>query len=77
MKHWAKALLAAVITGASSSGLSALGISVADAAGLKIGQLNLQQLGIMMASGGLVGAFAYLKQSPVPPDETETTEIKP
>lgn len=69
--QWLKALVAAVVTGSSSSGLSALGISVADSAGLNIGQLNLKQLGVMLVTGGLVGALAYLKQSPVPPDDTE------
>lgn len=69
LRKWAKALVAAIITGASSSGLSALGVTVADAAGFNVGQLNLKQLGVMTLFGGLVGALAYLKQSPVPPDE--------
>ena len=68
VKAWAKALLAAFITGAAGSLLSALGISGAQAVGINVMQLNLKQLGIMTLAGGIVGAAAYLKQSPVPPD---------
>lgn len=66
---WSKALLAASITGAAGSLLSALGISGAQAVGVAVMQLNLRQLVIMTVAGGVVGAAAYLKQSPVPPDE--------
>lgn len=65
---WLKALVASVVTGASSSGLSALGVSAADAAGMNVGTLNLKQLGVMALAGGIVGMLAYLKQSPVPQD---------
>jgi hypothetical protein len=67
-KTWAKALLAATITGAAGSLLSALGISGAQAAGVNVMQLDLKQLWIMTLAGGVVGAAAYLKQSPMPPD---------
>jgi hypothetical protein len=67
--HWLKALAAAFITGAAGSLLSALGISGAQAMGLTIHQLDLQQLCFVTLFGGIVGAAAYLKQSPVPPDE--------
>jgi len=66
---WIRALIASVVTGASSSGLAALGVSVADAAGANIGTLNMKQLGVMALTGGIVGLLAYLKQSPVPPAE--------
>lgn len=66
---WFRALVASVVTGASSSGLAALGVSVADAAGANVGQLNIKQLCVMAVTGGIVGLFAYLKQSPVPPAE--------
>jgi hypothetical protein len=67
-RTWAKALLAASITGASGSLLAALGISGAQAVGVSVMQLNLKQLTVMTLAGGVVGAAAYLKQSPVPPD---------
>ena len=66
---WIRGLAAAVITGGSSSGLAALGVTIADAAGVAVGALNIKQVGIMFLSGALVGLLAYLKQSPVPPVE--------
>jgi len=66
---WWRALIAAVVTGASSTGLSALGIATANGLGVSVPQIDLKQLGIMLASGGVVGLLAYLKQSPVPPPE--------
>ena len=68
-ENWIRNLVAAVVTGGATSGLSALGISVADAAGANVGGLNLKQVGILFASGALVGLLAYLKQSPIPPSE--------
>ena len=77
-QKWLKALVAAIVTGASSSGLAALGIATANGLGATVPQLDWKQLGIMLLSGGLVGALAYLKQSPVPPpDETETEDGQP
>jgi len=66
---WLHNLGAAVITGGATSGLSALGITVADAAGLNAGQLNLKQVGVLFVSGAIVGLLAFLKQSPLPPSE--------
>lgn len=67
--HWIKALVAAFVTGCASSLLATLGISGAEAVGINVAQLNLKQLVIMTVAGGVVGTAAYLKQSPVPPDE--------
>src|SRR5271157_2318670 len=67
-EHWIKALVAAAVTGASNAGLSVLGISGAQAVGIQINQLNGRQVLAAILSGGIVGALAYLKQSPVPPD---------
>jgi hypothetical protein len=72
-EQWLKALLAAVIGGAAQSGLAALGISGAQAAGVAIQQLSLKQLGAVCTSGAVIGAMLYLKQSPVPPDSTGDT----
>jgi hypothetical protein len=69
---WAKALLAAFIGGVANAGLSALGISGAQAVGVQIPQLDWKQFVTVCASGGVIGAFLYLKQSPVPPDPTDT-----
>lgn len=73
-EQWIKALVAAIVTGASSTGLSALGIATAAGIGVDIPKLDWKQLGVMLLSGGVIGALAYLKQSPVPPDSTGNTE---
>lgn len=64
---WLHNLVAAVVTGGATAGLSALGITVADAAGANVGALNFKQVGLLFASGAIVGLLAYLKQSPLPP----------
>lgn len=69
VKQWLHHLVAAVITGGATSGLSAAGIAVADAAGAQVRALDLAQVGILFASGAIVGLLAYLKQSPLPPEE--------
>lgn len=73
-RKWGKTLVAAFVTGAASSLLSVLGVSGAQVVGISVQQLNLKQLLAMTLSGGLVGAAAYLKQSPVPPDAPDTTK---
>lgn len=74
---WFKSLIAALVTGASSTGLSALGIATANGIGVNVPKLDWPQLGIMMLSGAIVGVLSYLKASPVPPDSTgDTTTIK-
>ncbi len=66
---WIRGLGAAVITGFATSGLSALGIAGADAAGLSVQQLDVKQVGILATAGAIIGLLAYLKQSPLPPAE--------
>ena len=66
---WLHNLGAAVITGGATSGLSALGIVAADAAGATVAQLDLKQIGVLFISGAVIGLLAYLKQSPLPPEE--------
>ena len=66
---WAKAVFAAFVTGASSSFLSVLGVSGAQAVGINIQQFSPKQLVATTVAGGLIGMAAYLKQSPVPPDD--------
>lgn len=69
--RWVKMLIAAIITGAANAGLAALGVTAANVAGAAIPPLDWKQLGVMCLSGGLIGMLAYLKQSPVPPDDGE------
>ena len=72
---WFKSLVAALVTGASSTGLSALGIATANGLGAEVPKLDWKQLGVMMLSGAIVGTLAFLKTSPVPPSSTGNTEI--
>lgn len=65
-RQWAHKLVAAVITGGSTSALASVGIAVADAAGAEVRTLDLKQLGVLFVSGAVVGLLAYLKQSPLP-----------
>jgi hypothetical protein len=68
---WAKGLLAASIAGAANgviTGFAAVGIDPAHfnlQAGLKP---TLAIAGVSAAMSGLIGAAAYLKQSPLPSD---------
>jgi hypothetical protein len=68
---WLRGLAGAVITGLSTSFLSALGITGAEMLGVKVVQLDWKQLAVITCMGGAVGLAAYLKQSPVPPMEED------
>lgn len=70
---WIHGLGSAAITGFSTSFLSALGITGANAIGIKIDQLNPRQLLAVTLIGGAVGAAAYLKTSPLPQEDADTS----
>ncbi len=70
---WGKSLVAAVVSGSANAVLASLGIAGANAVGAQIPALDPKQLGTIAVSGAVVGLVAYLKQSPVPPDETTIT----
>ncbi len=74
-KLWFKSLVASVVGGAANAASASLGISAANLVGIKIEPLNLQQLGSVCLSGGIIGLIFYLKQSPVPPDSGDTVMI--
>lgn len=67
-KTWLKSLVAASIGGAATAGSSWAGIAVAQSVGVHVQTLDLKSLGIILASGAITSALAYLKQSPVPTD---------
>ena len=71
VEKWFLGLCSGVVTGSATSFLSALGITGANSVGITIPQLSLRQIGVLTLIGGLVGAAAYLKQSPLPPDDPE------
>lgn len=66
LETWLRGLLAAFLSGASTSLLSALGVSGAQELGLNIPRLTFKQMGVIALVGGVVGLAAYLKQSPIP-----------
>jgi hypothetical protein len=68
LETWLRGVVAAFISGASTSFLSALGVSGAQAVGITMPSLTFGQMGVIALVGGLVGLAAYLKQSPIPPD---------
>lgn len=43
--------------------------------GVQIENLSPKQLVVTTLMGGLIGMFAYLKQSPVPPDTGDTETV--
>lgn len=67
-KHWIHGLGAAFITGLSTAALSVLGVTTADQIGATVLHFSLGQIGAIALAGGIVGALAYLKQSPLPDD---------
>jgi hypothetical protein len=69
VQRWLHNLVAAIITGGSNAALAALGMVGADAIGIKVPQLDLKQVGVIFVSGAVIGLLAYLKQSPLPPEE--------
>lgn len=68
-RHWLHGIFSAIITGGATSGLSSLGILGSDLVGVKVPSLDWDQLAILTASGGVIGMLAYLKQSPLPPED--------
>jgi hypothetical protein len=68
-KLWLHGLVGGTITGAAQTVLGSLGVKLADLAGMQVPPLDFKQTAILFASGGLVGALAWLRQSPLPPIE--------
>lgn len=66
LETWVRGLFAAFLSGASTSLLSALGVSGAAELGVSIPRLTFKQMGVIALVGGIVGLAAYLKQSPIP-----------
>lgn len=74
-KCWKHGLVSGIITGLANSFLAAVGTTTASTIGVDIQQLNFRQLVVITIMGGIVGAAAYLKQSPLPDDETNTCNL--
>ncbi|MDE2101120.1 MAG: hypothetical protein KGL39_27985 [Patescibacteria group bacterium] len=68
MSKWLHGLIGGSVGGVAASGLNWLTTNAAHSAGLGVPAMDWKGLGISLLTAGLVSAFAYLKQSPVPPD---------
>lgn len=67
---WAYGLYCALVTGAVNAALNTVGTFV-------IGdKMNLNQIAVCAMTGGLTGAFLYLKQSPAPHLTKEVTTVE-
>lgn len=69
---WLHGLMAALIGGGASAVVSGITVSAFDPAKFNFGQDIVRLLEFMAVQFGLSGilsVFAYLKQSPLPPDE--------
>ena len=71
LRKWSHGLFGGIIGGGATAASTWLGMAGAKAAGMDVPLLNLQSLGVIFVSGSLASAFAYLKQSPLPPLEDE------
>jgi hypothetical protein len=67
---WAYGLASSVITAVSNAGLTVLGVSGVNAVFKTDIHIEPRMLGIQCAVAGLIGMFAYLKQSPLPPTDS-------
>lgn len=75
VRTWVHGLGAAFITGAANAGLGWMGMSAAKGVGMDVPVLNFKALGILCLAGGIPGALAYLKQSPLPPEEVDAEGV--
>jgi len=77
-RNWLYGLFSGMIGGAATAGSSQLALAVSKGLGIEVDVLHWKQLGMVMLVSGLVSAFAFLKQSPLPPKETDQgTSNKP
>jgi len=69
---WIHALISHFVTGGASAITAGTGTALAHSIGVDVAPLNLRQIGVVFLSSGIIGAMAYLKQSPLPgPTDTE------
>jgi hypothetical protein len=69
-RQWLKGLLGAVIGGISTAGT----MCFIDPATFNFTHEGWTKVARLLVVSGLVSLFAYLKKSPMPPDEPETKE---
>ena len=74
-RKWFRGLFGGIIGSAASSASAAMGLAGASAIGVDVKPLDLKQLGAVFLTGAICGAVLFLKQSPIPPSEDDTTII--
>jgi hypothetical protein len=70
---WISGLSASVIHGVAASGASFAGLATAQGLGVDVPQLNLKQLCVVLMAAGLSRLFAFLRETPLPKAEDDTT----
>lgn len=75
-RTWLRGLIGGIIAGAANAGSGFLGMTGAHAVGVDVPSLNLKSLWVLLLTSGLLAAFLYLKQSPLPPDDDTTIIVK-
>lgn len=75
-KLWLRAVVAAIISGASNNILASAGLGAAGWVGIKVEPLTVDQMGALMFAGAVVGVAAFLVKSPLPPCNGHTEFFK-
>lgn len=75
IRKWFHGLFGGVIGGSATAGTTWLAMAGAKSAGLDVPELNWKALGVILVSGAVTSALAYLKQSPLPPVEDDEPTI--
>lgn len=70
IQHWFYGLVSGFIGGGASTAGAWFGMIGAKQMGMDVPELHFTALVIMFLSGGITSALAYLKQSPLPPENT-------
>lgn len=76
LEHWTRGLIAAIISGGSQAGLTIIGVGGLQSMGVNIPTFTPKQLLLQCGVGGLIAAFTYLKQSPLPELVEKTTTTR-
>lgn len=75
VQKWLYGLLGGCIGGGAGAAVTWLGMAGAKSAGLDVPSLNLKAIGVIFLSGVISNGLLYLKQSPVPPMNGDTSFI--
>jgi hypothetical protein len=74
---WLRGLFGGFIGGGATASTAWLGMIGAAAIGADVPVLNFKSLGVIFLSGAITNTLAFLKQSPLPPDDDTPETITP